>query len=147
VRTDKLSQEQRSRLMRAVRPTETSLEKKLRKALWDRGHRYRKNYKKARGTPDIAFVRLKIAVFCDSEFWHGHDWENRKKDFKSNQKFWHSKIERNMERDREVDSALKEEGWIVLRFWGREIKKESEKCVDKIEQAIKESQNILEHSN
>ena len=83
------------------------------------------------------FLVKKIAVFCDSEFWHGHDWENRKNDFKSNQDFWISKIERNILRDKEVTEKLESEGWIVLRFWGNEIKKDVMECANIIEKAIK----------
>ena len=94
------------------------------------------------GNPDIAFIGLKIAVFCDSEFWHGYDWENRKQDFKSNQEFWIPKIERNIERDLEVNRRLKDEGWIVLRFWGKEIDKNTDKCAEKIIEAIEERRNV-----
>ena len=80
--------------------------------------------------------RQKIAVFCDSEFWHGYNWEERKKDFKSHQEFWIPKIERNMERDAEVTAKLESEGWTVIRFWGNEIKKNTAQCADIIEKAV-----------
>lgn len=95
----------------------------LRKKLWSRGLRYQKNSKKVFGKPDIVFVGKKVAVFCDSEFWHGYDWDNKKKEFKSHQDFWTPKIERNIARNKEVTEKLESEGWIVLRFWGKEIKK------------------------
>ena len=76
-------------------------------------------------------------MFCDSEFWHGHDWENRKHDFKSNQEFWIPKIERNMQRDIEVNERLKADGWIVLRFWGKDIMKKTQECADIVERTIK----------
>ena len=82
------------------------------------------------GKPDIAFIGKKVAVFCDSEFWHGYNWEERKHDFKSHQEFWIPKIERNMERDKEVTAALEADGWTVLRFWGRDIKKNLSECAD-----------------
>ena len=78
----------------------------------------------------------KIAVFCDSEFWHGYNWEERKKDFKSHQEFWIPKIERNMERDAEVTAFLESEGWTVIRFGGNEIKKNTAQCADIIEKAV-----------
>lgn len=109
--------------MQQVKNKDSEIEMILRKNLWNRGLRYRKNVSKVFGKPDIAFIGKKIAVFCDSEFWHGFDWENRKNDFKSNRDFWIPKIERNMERDREVNEKLASEGWTVLRFWGTEIKK------------------------
>ena len=95
------------------------------------------NYKKLVGKPDIVFYRDKVAVFCDSEFWHGYDWENRKKDFKSNKDFWIPKIERNIQRDIEVTEQLKTEGWIVLRFWGKDIMKKTQECADIVERTIK----------
>lgn len=101
--------------------------------------RYRKNSSKIFGHPDIVFIGKKIAVFCDSEFWHGYNWEVRKNDIKSNREFWIPKIERNIERDLEVTAKLEEEGWKMLRFWGNEIKKNAEGCADIIEIAYKES--------
>ena len=108
--------------MRQVKNKDSSIELALRKELWRRGLHYRKNVKSVFGKPDIAFIGKKIAVFCDSEFWHGYDWKERKKNFKSHQEFWVPKIERNMERDSEVTAKLEAEGWTVLRFWGKEIK-------------------------
>ena len=134
--------EQISYNMKQVKSKDSKIEQLLRKELWSRGIRYRKNVRKVFGNPDITFIGLKIAVFCDSEFWHGYDWENRKNDFKSNRDFWIPKIERNMERDKEVNVQLHSDGWIVLRFWGNEIKKNVQGCADKIEMAIKERKNV-----
>lgn len=126
---DKLTPEQRRKNMQHVRNKNSQIELKLRRALWHAGFRYRKNVREVFGCPDIVFLRLKIAVFCDSEFWHGYDWENRKHDFKSRQDFWIPKIERNIARDKEVNERLTAEGWIVLRFFGREIKRNVDECV------------------
>lgn len=112
---DKLSKEQRSNLMRAVKNKGSKIENKLAKIIWSRGYRYRRNLKGLPGTPDIVFTKYKIAIFVDSEFWHGKDWEVRKCDFKSNQSFWIPKIERNIEKDKEVNLALKEMG---ISFYG-----------------------------
>lgn len=133
---DKLTPEQRRRNMQAVKNKDSKIECALRKELWKRGLRYRKNVKSIFGHPDIAFIGKKIAVFVDGEFWHGFDWENRKKDFKSHQTFWIPKIEHNMQRDIEVNEKLHSEGWIVLRFWGSEIKKHIAVCADSIEAAL-----------
>lgn len=133
---DKHTPEQRRRNMQAVKNKDSQIEIVLRRALFRKGYRYRKNYAKVIGKPDIVFPKEKIAVFCDSEFWHGHDWENRKADFKSRRDFWIPKIERNMERDREVNLQLESTGFIVLRFWGKQIKKELDLVVAEIEQAI-----------
>lgn len=134
----KKTPEQISYNMKQVKSKGSEIEVLLQKELWRRGLRYRKNVKSIEGKPDIAFIGKKIAVFCDSEFWHGYDWENRKKDFKSNTEFWISKIERNMQRDKEVTQKLQSEGWIVLRFWGKEIKKNLAKCADIVERIWKE---------
>ena len=131
------TQEQISKNMKAVKNKDSKIELLLRKELWSRGLRYRKNVNRITGKPDIAFLGKKIAVFCDSEFWHGHNWEERKNDFKSHQEFWIPKIERNMKRDIEVNQMLEEEGWTVLRFWGKDIKKHLKECADRIEKVVR----------
>lgn len=113
---DKHTKEQRRRNMQAVKSKGSKIETALAKALWARGFRYRKNNKTVFGKPDFTFKQLKIAIFVDSEFWHGKDWEIKKHEHKSNRDFWHKKIERNIERDKEVNQKLKEENWKVLRF-------------------------------
>ena len=134
---DKLTPEQRHKNMSSVKSKNSKIELLLRHELWKRGLRYRKNVKTVYGHPDIVFIGKKIAVFCDSEFWHGYDWENRKSDFKSHQEFWIPKIERNMQRDIEVNEKLQADGWTVIRFWGREITKSTEQCADIVERAVK----------
>ena len=134
----KKTKEQISYNMSRVKSKDSAIEVALRKELWLRGIRYRKNVKTVFGKPDIAFIGKKIAVFCDSEFWHGFDWENKKHEIKSRQEFWIPKIERTMERDMEVTKALEEQGWLVLRFWGNEIKKNCSACADQIERAVRE---------
>lgn len=129
--------EQRRRNMKAVKNKGSKIETMLQKELWHGGLRYRKNAKAVYGKPDIAFIGKKVAVFCDSEFFHGYDWENKNKEIKSNRDFWIPKIEKNMQRDREVTEKLTSEGWIVLRFWGNEIKKDLLGCADKIEAAVR----------
>jgi DNA (cytosine-5)-methyltransferase 1 len=104
--------------------------------LFARGFRYRKNDKTVFGRPDLTLKKYKIAIFVDGEFWHGKNWEIRKRDHKSNQEFWYAKIERNIDRDKEVNAELMTQGWTVLRFWGDEIKKEPENCIRKIEDAL-----------
>lgn len=134
----KKTPEQISYNMKKVKSKGSEIEILLQKELWRRGLRYRKNVKTIEGKPDIAFIGKKIAVFCDSEFWHGYDWENRKNDIKSNQDFWIPKIERNIQRDVEVTQKLQSDGWVVLRFWGKEIKKNLEECADIVERIWKE---------
>ena len=132
----KKTKEQISHNMCQVKNKDSAIELILRRELWRRGLRYRKNVKSVFGKPDIAFIGKKVAVFCDSEFWHGYAWEIYQEDFRSNQNFWIPKIERNMQRDLEVNEKLRSEGWIVLRFWGREITNHTEQCADQIEHAL-----------
>lgn len=133
----KKTAEQISMNMKAVHNKDSEIELLLRKELWHRGLHYRKNVKSVIGKPDIAFIGKKIAVFCDSEFWHGFDWENKKAEIKTHQEFWIPKIERTMQRDEEVTHELTDSGWVVLRFWGKEIKQHCVECADKIEATVK----------
>ena len=133
---DDLTPEQRRNNMQAIRSKDTTIELRLRKALWKHGVRYRKNYKELIGKPDIVITKYKIAVFCDSDYWHGYDWENRNQRIKSNRDYWVPKIERNMERDREVTETLQNEGWLVLRFWEWQIRKHLDECVETVLQSI-----------
>ena len=122
--------------MAAVRREGSSIERRLATAMWKAGLRYRKQYH-ITGRPDFAIPRARIAIFCDSEFWHGYGWgESRKAEFRTNSEFWISKIERNIQRDREVDEELRSHGWVVLRFWGREITQDTEVCVDHVRTAL-----------
>jgi DNA mismatch endonuclease (patch repair protein) len=124
--------------MRRVKNKDSAIELALRKELWSRGLHYRKNVKTVYGKPDIAFIGKKIAVFCDSEFWHGYAWEITQDEFQSRRDFWILKIERNIQRDKEVNEKLRSEGWIVLRFWGKEIKRDVATCADMIQRAWEE---------
>lgn len=120
----------RSRIMSKIKATETKPEVKFRKALWHAGYRYLKNYKKLKGKPDIVLKKYNTIIFIDGEFWHGYNWEQKKDKIKSNRKFWIPKIERNMQRDKEVTQYLEERGYTVFRFWQHEIKKEFEKSLN-----------------
>lgn len=130
--------EQIRKNMQSVKSKGSKIERMLGKELWKRGYRYRKNNNKVYGKPDFTFKKWKIAIFCDGEFWHGKDWDTRKKEHKTNKDFWHQKIERNIERDKEVNKKLKNEGWTVLRFLGKQIKSDLEKCVNEIEDQLNE---------
>ena len=111
-------------------------ESTLAKALWHRGYRYRLNYKKLPGSPDIAITKYRIAIFVDGEFWHGYDWKNKKDKLKSNREFWIEKIEENIQRDVRNDRLLLSSGWIPLHFWEKEVKKDLDGCVQSIQDAI-----------
>jgi len=129
--------------MRQVKCKDSQIEILLRKELWKRGYRYRKNVTSVFGKPDIIFSRERIAVFCDSEFWHGFRWEEKKYEIKSRREFWIPKIERTIERDKEVTRFLKKEGWKVIRFWGKEIIRNTGKCANTIEKAILHRRSLL----
>ena len=135
---DNLTKEQRHKNMVNIKGKNTSIELCLRKALWNRGIRYRKNYNKLPGKPDIAITKYKIAVFCDSEFFHGKDWEVLKPRLEAgnNAEYWVPKISRNRERDEEVNKELLFLGWTVIRFWGKEIKKNTDERIKVIEETI-----------
>jgi len=125
--------------MQAVRSAGSKIETILAKNLFALGLRYRKNDKTVFGKPDLTFKKYKIAIFVDGEFWHGKDWETRKKDHKSNQAFWLAKIEGNIKRDKDVNDKLLKDGWKVLRFWGNDINKNLRTCTDQILEAINEA--------
>lgn len=136
--TDVLTKAQRRKNMQSIRSKDTKIEILLRKALWHKGIRYRKNFKKIPGKPDIAITKYKIAVFCDSEFFHGKDWDElRPRLLKGdNGEFWVRKIGKNREHDEEINKQLTFLGWTVIRFWGTDIKKNLEECVKVIEESI-----------
>lgn len=135
---DNLTKEQRHKNMKNIKSKDTSIENKLRKALWEKGYRYRKNYKELPGKPDIVLTKYKIVIFCDGEFFHGKDWEILKPRLENgdNSEYWVKKIARNIERDEEVDKQLLFLGWTVIRFWGKDIKKDVNECVKVIEEVI-----------
>ena len=135
---DKLKPEQCKKNMRSIKGKDTSIEMILRKALWKKGYHYRKNYKNLPGTPDIALTKYKIAIFCDGEFFHGKDWEILKPRLErgKNSDFLVTKISRNRERDEEINKKLLFMGWIVIRFWGMDIKKNTDEYIRVIEETI-----------
>lgn len=112
----------------------------LAKRLWQLGYRYRKNDKRLPGSPDIAILKYRIAVFVDGEFWHGKDWELRKPRLKSNREYWIEKIEENMARDIRVDGKLRELGWIPIHFWSKDAIKNTDACISDIINLIEQSQ-------
>ena len=135
---DNLSQEQRHKNMKNIRSHDTKIEVILRRALRNKGYRYRKNYKQLPGKPDIVLTKYRIAIFFDGEFFHGKDWEVLKPRLEksNNSEFWISKISRNRERDDEINKRLLFEGWTVIRFWGDDIKKHAEEYVRVVEETI-----------
>lgn len=135
---DNLKPEQRRKNMQHIRSKDTEIERILRQALWNEGIRYRKNYKKLLGKPDIAITKYKIAIFCDGEFFHGKNWNQLQEKLKNsnNSEYWIKKIQKNINRDYEIERELRAKGWIVLRFWGKDIKRDVDMCVKAIKEAI-----------
>lgn len=133
---DKFSKEERSRIMGLIKSKNTKAEILLAKALWNKGYRYRKNNKSVFGTPDLTFRKQKVAVFVDGEFFHGYNWDEAKNKILTNRHYWIPKIERNMQRDLEVNTHLMSTGWTVIRFWSKYIKSNVNDCVACIEKAL-----------
>ena len=135
---DVLTPEQIKKSMQHIHSKDTSIEVTLRKALWHKGYRYRKNYKKLPGSPDIVLTKQRIVIFCDSEFFHGKDWEVKKPKLlnSKNSEYWINKIERNIQRDLENDQKLLAMGWTIIHFWGQEILKNTCECIEVIEETI-----------
>ena len=129
-------EEIRSYNMSKIRSKDTKIELILRKALWSKGYRFRKNYKELPGTPDIVFKSKKIAVFCDSSFWHGKDPDGSISRIKTNKSFWENKIRKNRERDSKINTQLRKDGWTVLRFWDFQITENTDSIVKEIEKFL-----------
>ena len=135
---DRLTEEQRHKNMKSIKYKDTRIEVILRKALWKKGYRYRKNDVRLPGKPDIVLTKYKIAIFCDSEFFHGKDWEVLRPQLErgKNADFWINKISKNRQRDEEVNKQLQYLGWTVIRFWGKDITKHTDECIQIVEETI-----------
>lgn len=135
---DNLTPEQRKKNMHNIHSEDTKIECLLRKELWRRGYRYQKNLKSLPGKPDIVLTKYRIAIFCDGEFFHGKDWEilRPKLEKSNNSNYWISKISKNRDRDEEINKRLLLDGWTVIRFWGKDIKKDLNGCIKVIEERI-----------
>ena len=134
------------RIMSAIKSKNTKPEIQLAKELWKRGLRYRKNYKKLPGKPDLVFVKARIAVFCDGDFWHGNNWAIRgygslKEETQRYSPYWAKKITTNVARDERTNARLEELGWTVIRVWESEIKRDLEGCADRIQAVYAEKFN------
>lgn len=136
-----MTEEQRSYNMSRIKGKDTSIERILSRALWRRGLRFRKNSSSVYGHPDISIKKYRIAIFCDGVFWHGYDWENRKNSIKSHRDYWIPKIERNIEKDVEVNHVLHGMGYTVIRLWEHEIRKDADDAADMIMRIVNEKKN------
>ena len=136
-----MTEEQRSYNMSRIKGKDTSIERILSRALWHRRLRFRKNSSSVYGHPDISIKKYRIAIFCDGDFWHGYDWENRKNSIKSHRDYWIPKIERNIEKDVEVNHVLHGMGYTVIRLWEHEIRKDADDAADMIMRIVNEKKN------
>jgi len=122
----------RSKMMSKIRSKNTKPELIFRKALWKKGIRYRVNNKQLPGKPDVSIKKYKLAIFIDGEYWHGYNWDERKPKLKTNKRFWIPKIERNMQRDNEVNLELNDMGYTIFRFWAHELKDNLNTCINDV---------------
>ena len=118
--------------MSKIKSSNTKSELLLRKALWQKGYRFRTHSKSLLGKPDLSIKKHKIVIFIDGEFWHGYNWESKKKKIKSNRAYWIKKIEKNMERDKKINQYYLENGWKVFRFWDHKLESELKKYIEEI---------------
>lgn len=125
-----------SKRMSRVKLKRNKVETKLAKALWHKGYRYRLNYKKLPGSPDIVITKYYIAIFVDGEFWHGKNFEEMQSKLKNNREYWIEKIKENINRDKTNDELLRKEGWIAVHFWSKDVEKNIDDCVREIEEVI-----------
>lgn len=128
----------RSRTMQKIRSSGTKPEQLLGRAMWGAGLRYRRK-NNVLGRPDFVFKARRVAVFVDGDFWHGKDWNRKKATFKRNRDFWIAKIERNIERDREVNTILRKEGWTVVRFWASQVNCDPGECLRIVQEVFENS--------
>jgi len=140
------SKETTYKIMSAIKSKNTSPEIILGKELWKMGLRYRKHYNKLIGKPDFVFINQKLAIFCDGDFWHGNNWKTRglnslQEELSRYSTFWAEKIKRNIQRDVEVNEALKKEGWKVLRIWESDIKNNLNRCVELVKKYLNTNDN------
>ena len=132
------TREQISYNMSRVGRSGSKIELVLGKAMWAAGIRYRKQYKRLPGCPDFAVPGARVAIFCDSSFWHGRGWPDAADKIKTNRAFWIAKIEGNIARDRSITMLLRKMKWRVLRFWDDDILRSTDRCVRRVQRALEE---------
>lgn len=129
------------KIMSSIPSKNTRPEITLRKALWHKNYRFRANYKQLPGKPDIVFTKQMVVVFCDGDFWHGHNWAIRGlkslgEELSGYSEYWKKKILQNIERDKKINKDLESLGWRVLRIWESDIKKDLDGCVELVQKAL-----------
>jgi DNA mismatch endonuclease (patch repair protein) len=127
-----------SRAKRSNKSSNTLHELQLRHEIWKLGLRYRKNLKDLPGKPDIVFVKAKVAVFCDGDFWHGRNWPQLRLKLErgTNSSYWLAKIKSNIERDIRNNRLLEDTGWYVIRFWETDIKRDPVLCANQLKEIV-----------
>ena len=131
---DNLTPEQRSYCMSRIKGKDTGLEVRVRSALHRRGLRFRKHVKDLPGKPDVVFIKARVAVFVDGDFWHGYrfpSWEDKVSDL------WKKKINKNRERDAANHRRLRQMEWTVIRLWQHEVEEDFDACIDRILAAVR----------
>lgn len=123
---------QRSILMSKIKSSNTKSELLLRKALWNKGLRFRVNNKSLPGRPDLSIKKYKLVIFVDGEFWHGYNWKSKKLKIQSNKDYWINKIEGNIERDKKINQYYSENEWKIFRFWEHQLLTSIEDCTIEI---------------
>lgn len=120
--------------MARIRSKNTLIERTMAKELLDAGLVFESHCRDLPGTPDFVFRESKVAVFCDSEFWHGY--RMGPKALSKYSHFWREKLDRNRKKDRLVNRELGKLGWKVIRLWGREITRDPTTCVSRIAHSV-----------
>ncbi|SRR5258708_250707 len=130
---DHMTRDQRSRAMKSVKLKDGPLERLIQRELRKNGLHFQRNYKKLKGSPDIVFVKKKVAIFIDGDFWHGWRlpaWEDKLSEF------WKIKLRTNRRRDQRNFRRLRAANWTVIRLWEHEIRSNSDRCIDRILRAL-----------
>lgn len=135
--SDKLTPEKRSWNMSRIKGKDTKIEVEVRKYLFSKGYRFRKNDKRYPGKPDIVLPKYHVAIFVHGCFWHRHEGCKDATTPKTRTEFWLEKFDKNVKNDRIKQEKLRELGWKVIVIWECEIKKDLIKTMEWLEQEIK----------
>ncbi|ADL34645.1 DNA mismatch endonuclease Vsr [Butyrivibrio proteoclasticus B316] len=135
--SDKLTPEKRSWNMSRIKGMDTKIEVEVRKYLFSKGYRFRKNDKRYPGKPDIVLPKYHVAIFVHGCFWHRHEGCKDATTPKTRTEFWLEKFDKNVKNDQIKQEKLKEMGWKVIVIWECELKKDFQRIMDRLEQEFK----------
>ena len=138
---DRLTPEHRSWNMSRIKSKDTSIEILVRKWLFAQGFRYRKNYKKLPGHPDVVLAKYKTVIFVHGCFWHRHERCKDATTPKTRTEFWQNKFDKNVESDRKAFAALQELGWNVIVLWQCQLEKDFESTMEGLRLALQSYSN------